>query len=379
MRTLPERNARQRPLMATVGLHGVGVHSQAQHVGEAGADFRFEPLRAQAAVTDAGEAARRTTPRRRHLIIAVMAQRDFFRPMMGQSDVAFGTADHEAAGRTLDVRGKAAPVQQQDHLPALVERGGDGREHGPAQGAAGERAAGPFAAEVDCADRRQRPVQHPAGHFDQGVLARAGPMPALERRRGRTQDQRNPFGLRAGNRHVAGVIAGDALLLERRFVLLVQHDQPKVRRGGEDRAAGADHHRHGPLGDSLPVPVPLGVAEVAVKDRHCTESLAESFDRLRRETDFRHQHDRLPTEMDHLLNGLDVDLGLAAASHAVDEDRLMAARVHGVQHVPQRPLLIGVEDEMFLAHRRRFLGPQRGNPSASRADQPFAPQGGDRA
>ena len=71
-----------------------------------------------------------------------------------------------------------------------------------------------------------------------------GPVPALQRRRGRAEHQRNRFGRGPGHGHVAGVIARRGLLLERRLVLFVQHDQPQVRRGGEDRAAGADHHRH---------------------------------------------------------------------------------------------------------------------------------------
>ena len=51
------------------------------------------------------------------------------------------------------------------------------------------------------------------------------------------------------------------------------------------------------------------------------ETAAKPLDRLRREADLRHQHDRLAAEMDHLLDRLDVDLGLAAAGHAVNEYR----------------------------------------------------------
>ena len=91
---------------------------------------------------------------------------------------------------------------------------------------------------------RQRPVQHAPGHLDQPVLARSGAVPTLQRRRGRAQHQRHPFGRRPGNGHVAGVIARGSLLLERRLVLLVQDDQAQLRRGGEDRAAGAHHHLH---------------------------------------------------------------------------------------------------------------------------------------
>ena len=179
--------------------------------------------------------------------------------------------------------------------------------------------------------------------------------------------------------HVAGVVPRGALLLERRFVLLVQHDQPQIRRRGEDGAAGADDDRHRPLGDPLPMPMPLGVAQMAVQHGHRAEPLAKPLDRLRRQADFRHQHDRLPPEMDHLLNRLDVDLGFAAAGDAVDENRLMAARVHRVENRPQRLFLIGVEHQMFFAGRDRFFGPRRGDPAGLRADQALASQRGDRA
>ena len=125
-------------------------------------------------------------------------------------------------------------------------------------------------------------------------------------------------------------------------MLFVQHDQPQVRRGGENRAPRADDHRHRAVGDPLPVPVPFGVAQMAVQHGHLAEPRAEPLDRLRREADFRHQHDRLPAEMDHLLNRLDVDLGLAAAGHAVDQNRAMLAGIHGIEDRGQRLVLIGV-------------------------------------
>ncbi len=106
--------------------------------------------------------------------------------------------------------------------------------------------------------------------------------------------------------------------------------------GAKTGTAGADDHRHCPLGDLLPLPVALGVAEVAVQHGHAAEPRAEAIDRLRRQADLGHQHDRLPPEVDYLLDGLDVDLGLAAAGDAVDEDRLVASRVHRVEDRLQR-------------------------------------------
>ena len=65
---------------------------------------------------------------------------------------------------------------------------------------------------------------------------------------------------------------GARLLLERRFVLFVDHDQAQVGRRGENRAAGADDHLHLALGDLLPVPMPLGVGQMAVQHRHAAEA-----------------------------------------------------------------------------------------------------------
>ena len=48
------------------------------------------------------------------------------RAMVRQGDVAMRAAHHVAAGRTLNVRGKPAAIEQQNHLAAVVERLVDG-------------------------------------------------------------------------------------------------------------------------------------------------------------------------------------------------------------------------------------------------------------
>ena len=55
----------------------------------------------------------------------------------------------------------------------------------------------------------------------------------------------------------------------------------------------------------------FGIAQVTVQHGHGAEPLAKSLDRLRRQADFRHQHDRLATVPDHFLNRLNVDFRLA--------------------------------------------------------------------
>ena len=141
-----------------------------------------------------------------HLVVAIMAKRDLLRAMMRQGDVAMRALHHVAAGRTLDVRRKSAPIQQQNHLPARFQRFGDGRVQLPADRAARHCPPGFVDPQIDRAHRRQRPIQHAARHLDQRILARLRPVPAFQRRRGRAEHQRHRFGLRPGQGHVAGVI-----------------------------------------------------------------------------------------------------------------------------------------------------------------------------
>ena len=89
--------------------------------------------------------------------------------------------------------------------------------------------------------------------------------------------------------------------------------------------------------------VPLDVAQMAVQHGHAVEPRAEPADRLRREADLRHQHDRLPAEAHDLLDRLDVDFGLAAAGDAVNQNRAMLGRMQRFANRGQRRDLIGVQ------------------------------------
>ena len=126
------------------------------------------------------------------------------------------------------------------------------------------------------------------------------------------------------------------------------------------------------------MPVPIGVAEVAVQHRHAVESLPESLHGLRREADFRHQHDRLPARGHHALDRLDVNFGLAAAGYAVDQHRL---RPLGAEHIDdgfQGLLLILVELQRLLPGDGDVAGVALGDAAGSRLNQPLLPQRRDR-
>ena len=102
--------------------------------------------------------------------------------------------------------------------------------------------------------------------------------------------------------------------------------------------------------------MPLGVAQVAVQDRHLAEAKPKPLDRLRRETDLRHQDNRLTPVADHLRDGLKINLGLAAAGHAVDEDRLVLLGSDGGEDDVEGLLLIRIHRQLGLPLARRRAG-----------------------
>ena len=83
------------------------------------------------------------------------------------------------------------------------------------------------------------------------------------------------------------------------------------------------------------------------------EAGAEAGDRLRREADLRHEHDRAPALGERPLDGREVDLGLARAGDAVQEQApgSVLLSVEGGRDPGHGGLLVGVE--LRAARRRR--------------------------
>ena len=74
--------------------------------------------------------------------------------------------------------------------------------------------------------------------------------------------------------------------------------------------------------------MPLDRTEVTVQDRDLRKPSSEAIASLRCEADFRHEHNRLTPQTDHLLNRLHVDFGLAASGDSVQKYRLVLSRVN---------------------------------------------------
>src|SRR5439155_8946973 len=78
--------------------------------------------------------------------------------------------------------------------------------------------------------------------------------------------------------------------------------------------------------DLVPLVVPLAGGQMAVQHRDerlqraGTEAALEPFDRLRRERDFRHEHDGAFSLPQAMGDGLQINFGLAAARDAVKQE-----------------------------------------------------------
>ena len=136
-------------------------------------------------------------------------------------------------------------------------------------------------------------------------------------------------------------------------MLLVDHHEPQPGEGREHRRART--HAHARLARTQPAPlvVALAVGQPGVQHRdRVAEAGDEAGDDLRGQRDFRHHHDRRPAPLQRGRRGAQVDLGLARARDAVEQQPLGPPggdrRLHRGQ---RRPLGVG--------QRRRSRGSGR--------------------
>ena len=136
-------------------------------------------------------------------------------------------------------------------------------------------------------------------------------------------------------------------MLEAAIVFLIQNDQAKVRCRCEDRTASPNDDLHMPGGDLTPVPRTLGRRQMRMQHGHSIETGSEPLPRLRSQTDLGHQHDRLPTKLDHLLDGADVNFRFPTSRDAVHQERLVRIGFHMADDRIERHLLFGIQRQVF--------------------------------
>ncbi len=120
---------------------------------------------------------------------------------------------------------------------------------------------------------------------------------------------------------IARRIANAVLLLERGIVLLVDHDQADLGQWGEYREPRADDDPRLAVQCGPPVAAAGGLAQFTVQTDQAggRKTGGKTRFELRRQVDFRDQQQRLPSGSQSALDQPQIDLGLAAAGHAVQQ------------------------------------------------------------
>ena len=227
----------------------------------------------------------------------------------------------------MDGRRQAAAVQEQNRLAAQL---GDPAELLEQRGR--ERVAG-LAAEIDDPHARHRRPQPTA------QLEPLEPLPTLGPRRRTPVDRDGSLERSALRGDGAGVVARVGLLLVGRVVLLVDADQAEVRHRREDGGARADDDGCFARDDAFALVAALRVGEARVQDGDpVAEAGLEATQRLGRQRDLRDEHDRALAALERGSARLQVDLGLAAAGRA-GEQQVRAGTVDRLHDPRHRPLL----------------------------------------
>jgi hypothetical protein len=122
-------------------------------------------------------------------------------------------------------------------------------------------------------------------------------------------------------------------------VLLVDADQAEARHRSEHRRPRPDDDAGLARDDPLALVAPLGVGEARVEDGDpVPEARLEAAQRLRRQRDLGHEHDRPPPALERGGARLEVHLGLPAAGRA-GEQEVGAVAVERLDEAADRSLL----------------------------------------
>ena len=236
-----------------------------------------------------------------------------------------------------------------------------------------------FHPHIDDAEEWELAIVHPLKHAQELVFAGFRIMETFQGGRGASQKDGAFLKKAANHGQIARMVAGSVLLLVGVFVLFIDDDQAELFQGGKNGAARADDNARAAVVDLVPLVMPFAFGEMTVEHRHLLlhrrKPALEALDGLRSERDFRHQHDGALAAVEHALDALQIDLRLAAAGHAMEQQRLLGfveseanlfkhSHLFGVERVGRRqdkrlPLVrvaldgFGFRDHQTLAHQRR--------------------------
>jgi len=129
-------------------------------------------------------------------------------------------------------------------------------------------------------------------------------------------------------------------------VLLIEDDHPEVLEWREQRRPRADRDRGRTVAEPLPLFEAFAGAQSAVENRQfVAEAAAQPREDLVGERDFGDQHERLAARGEGLGDCSQVDLGLAAARDAVQQETLAPAFANRLEDWFQRVGLVAREGD----------------------------------
>ena len=138
------------------------------------------------------------------------------------------------------------------------------------------------------------------------------------------------------------MVARRFLLLVGMLVFLIDNNEAERVHRRKNRRARPNDDARAALTDFMPLIVPLAGGQMAVQNRNerlqraGAEATLEPFDGLRRERDFRHEHDGAFSLLQAMGDGLQINFGLAAARDAVEEEGARVASIRpGGTRVPR--------------------------------------------
>ena len=172
-------------------------------------------------------------------------------------------------------------------------------------------------------------------------LARAGVVPALQRRRGAPQNTHGAVRPGTHDGQVPRVVPGCLRLLVTPVVFLVDDHGAEVGEGREQRGAGPDRDAAFTTAQATPRIVPLPVGEARVQDRDLVaEVCPEAKHRLRCQGDLGDEHDGGPTLGEYRSQQLDVDQRLAGSGDTLEQiGRRLRFVQSGAEGVERRALM----------------------------------------
>ena len=302
---------------------GVGVQTPDADGGVERADLVLHALRAIAQRSPLLTVALGAVRRQGLRTAAIMTHQAVLCAMVSQADITIGATRNVATRATLHDGRVAASVAEEDRLSALSQRTVDGltqlrREEGVVLHA-------PFAPHLLRVHKHNLRLGRSAitlGEGDETIPPRTRQVVRLERRRGRPKQRPRPVHPSQHQRCVARMVTWRrVVLLIRRLMLLIHHNQPQPIERQKERRPHADDDRRLAIRaeQSAPHFRAFAVGEAGMVDEQPrAEDVRQSLRHLCREGDLRQQVERLPTGAEGVKDEVEEDLRLAGRGSAVE-------------------------------------------------------------